>query len=87
MRRSSSQSSSRPPALARGRGEEEQGPGEQGSNTSTPRGSMEFLPPPPPHLLCSDEEDEGTKLSVADSVRKLSLQQLQQAPVLHRTRN
>jgi hypothetical protein len=47
---------------------------------------MEFLPPPPPHLLCSDEEETGQagphgpaeevhQLSVADSVRKLSLQQ------------
>ena len=57
---------------------------EQGSNSTTPRGSMEFLPPPPPHLLCSDDEDEGGggggKLSVADSVRKLSLQQQGRGP-------
>ena len=39
---------------------------EQGSNSTTPRGSMEFLPPPPPHLLHSDEEDEGGKPGVSN---------------------
>ena len=33
-----------------------------GSNSSTPRGSMEHLPPPPPHLLHSDEEDAALRL-------------------------
>ena len=28
-----------------------------GSNSTTPRGSMENLPPPPPHLLHSDEDE------------------------------
>ena len=50
------------------------------SNTTTPRGSMEFLPPPPPHLLHSDEEpDSGGAQeavvtrrgpSVADSIKE-----------------
>merc|ERR1719500_581584 len=59
------------------RSQEESNEAGGNSNSTTPRSSMEFLPPPPPHLLCSDEEDEsnGGKLSVADSVRKLSLQQ------------
>ena len=58
---------------------------ELGSSTSPAQDRTKLLPPPPPHLLYSDDED--CQLSVADSVRKLSLQQLQQAPVLHRTRN
>ena len=83
LQRSSSQAGRPPPPARR-----EEGPGpreelEPGSNSSTPRGSLEFLPPPPPHLLCSDEEEAGQvpgqeeqhQLSVADSVRKLSLQQ------------
>ena len=51
------------------------------SNTTTPRGSMEFLPPPPPHLLHSDEEPDGGGAqeavvtrrgpSVADSIKEL----------------
>ena len=51
------------------------------SNTTTPRGSMEFLPPPPPHLLHSDEDDgeHGEQgdivnkrgLSVAESIKEL----------------
>ena len=51
---------------------------EPGSNSTTPRGSMEFLPPPPPHLLHSDEEaedDGGRAPSVAESVRALTLRQ------------
>jgi len=51
------------------------------SNTTTPRGSMEFLPPPPPHLLHSDEEEDPGKEnseivtkrtpSVAESIKEL----------------
>merc|ERR1719319_2033627 len=78
LRRSSSQASRpAPPARVEEDVEVAREVGEQGSNSTTPHGSMEFLPPPPPHLLCSDDEEEGggAKLSVADSVRKLSLQQ------------
>ena len=51
-----------------------------GSNSSTPRGSTEFLPPPPPHLLCSDEEEEGGggvahKRTVAESIAELQRRQ------------
>jgi len=75
LRRSASQATNRP--LPPTRTQEELAEAGGNSNSTTPRSSMEFLPPPPPHLLCSDEEDEsnGGKLSVADSVRKLSLQQ------------
>merc|ERR1719507_2996480 len=75
LRRSASQASSKP--LPPTRSQEESNEAGGNSNSTTPRSSMEILPPPPPHLLCSDEEDEsnGGKLSVADSVRKLSLQQ------------
>jgi len=40
-------------------------PGGQGSNSTTPRGSMENLPPPPPDLLHSDDD-------VGDGARPLS---------------
>ena len=33
------------------------GSGNDGSNSTTPRGSMENLPPPPPDLLNSDEDE------------------------------
>lgn len=58
-----------------------------GSNSTTPRGSMENLPPPPPHLLHSDEDephqlrDASPKVliaqrgrSVAEGVKALQIQ-------------
>ena len=49
--------------------------GDHGSNSTTPRGSMEFLPPPPPHLLHSDEEEEseqrtGKGVEVIEVIKK-----------------
>ena len=45
------------------------GSGNDGSNSTTPRGSMENLPPPPPDLLNSDEDE-------INSVRPTSYQKV-----------
>ena len=54
------------------------------SNSTTPRGSMEFLPPPPPHLLANsdDETDQGQEVDEArrPSVKQ-SIQELQRRVV------
>jgi len=82
LRRSMSQAADKPiPPLRRASSalsQEAEHEAEPGSNSTTPRGSMEFLPPPPPHLLHSDEEaedDGGRAPSVAESVRALTLRQ------------
>jgi len=98
LRRSSSQASSKPPPPTRrtpsviSQDNYEGEPEVQGSNSTTPRGSMEFLPPPPPHLLHSDEEEEfegeGREqgivskrgLSVAESIKELQRRQTQPSP-------
>ncbi len=73
LQQSSSQAGRPPPPVRR-----EEGPGpreelEPSSNSSTPRGSLEFLPPPPPHLLCSDEEEAGQVLGPAEEQHQLSV--------------
>jgi len=98
LRRSSSQASSKPPPPTRrtpsviSQDNYEGEPEVQGSNSTTPRGSMEFLPPPPPHLLHSDEEEEfegeGKEqgivskrgLSVAESIKELQRRQTNPSP-------
>lgn len=98
LRRSSSQASNKPPPPTRrtpsviSQDNYEGEPEVQGSNSTTPRGSMEFLPPPPPHLLHSDEEEEyegqgGEQgivskrgLSVAESIKELQRRQTHPSP-------
>jgi len=98
LRRSSSQASNKPPPPTRrtpsviSQDNYEGEPEVQGSNSTTPRGSMEFLPPPPPHLLHSDEEEEyegeGREqgivskrgLSVAESIKELQRRQTHPSP-------
>jgi len=98
LRRSSSQASSKPPPPTRrtpsviSQDNYEGEPEVQGSNSTTPRGSMEFLPPPPPHLLHSDDDEEfegeGKEsaivskrgLSVAESIKELQRRQTNPSP-------
>jgi len=98
LRRSSSQASNKPPPPTRrtpsviSQDNYEGEPEVQGSNSTTPRGSMEFLPPPPPHLLHSDDDEEfegeGREpaivskrgLSVAESIKELQRRQTNPSP-------